>query len=58
MCDTGHLHNSSLTCSKHGHHQNHKISLRLHLTITSAKSVYWAKINFESVNNMKTYSEL
>ena len=40
ICDTGHLHVSSLTCSEHGHCQNHKINLRFHLVVASVKSVY------------------
>ena len=55
MCDTGHLHVSSLTCSEHRHHQNYKINLRLHLVMASAKSVYLAKNKLESMDNMKTY---
>ena len=37
---TGHLHIGSVACSEHGHHQNYKINLRLHLAMASAKSVY------------------
>ena len=56
-CNTGHLHISSLTCSGHGHCQNYKIYLRLHLVMAGVKSVYKVKNKLKSANNMKTYSK-
>ena len=42
-CNTGHMHVSSLTCSEHGHHQNYKMNLRLHLAMASVKSILGKK---------------
>ena len=46
MCDTGHLHISSLAYSEHRHHQNDKINFRLYLVKASVKFAYQAKIDF------------
>ena len=57
MCNTGHLHTTSLTCSEHRHHQNYIVNLKLHLAVASAKSVHEAKINLKNVNNTRNLFE-
>ena len=58
MCNTGYLHISSLTCSEHGHHQNYKIDLKLHLAMASVKSLYLVKNKLECMDNAKNYSKI
>ena len=55
ICDTGHLHISSLTHSEHRHHQDYKINYRLHLVIASAKSLHLTKYKLKHTDNTKTY---
>ena len=39
-CDTGHLPVSSLTHSKHGHHQDYEVNYNLHSAKSNAKSLH------------------
>ena len=55
MCDTGHLHISSLTHSEHGYHQDYKVNYRLHLAKASVKSLQLRENKLEHADNTKTY---
>ena len=39
MCNTGHLHISSLTHSKHGHHQDYELNYILYSAKSNVKSL-------------------
>ena len=39
-CDIGHLHISSLICSKHGHHQDYEENHNLKLVKSNVKTLY------------------
>ena len=41
MCNTGHLHISSLTHSEHGHHQDYEVNYNLYLAKFNVKLLHW-----------------
>ena len=40
MCDTGHLHVSSLTRSEHGHHHHYEVNYNLYLAKSNMEPLH------------------